>query len=181
MKVVIQDQTEELDPRLRRYTESRLSKLSRHFERVLEAEVHFSPVSKRGGGTEEATVKILLHPDGRKKPILKAEANGRDLRVALDLALDKVDRQVMKLKDKFVTRHHPKETESGPEAPPATVTEGPERVITWLKAESVSQAMDALEANGHLFHLFLDEDTGDLNVIYRRGDGTVAIIEPRIP
>ena len=40
--------------------------------------------------------------------------------------------------------------------------------------------MDALEANGHLFHLFLDEDTGDLCVIYRRGDGSVAIIEPRI-
>jgi putative sigma-54 modulation protein len=180
MKVVIQDQTEELDPALRRYTEGRLGKLSRHFERVLEAEVHFSPVSKRAGGTEEATVKILLHPDGRKKPILKAEAQGRDLQVALDLALDKVDRQVMKLKDKFVTRHHPKAVESGPEALPATVTEGPERVITRVKAESVSQAMEALEANGHLFHLFLDEDTGDLNVIYRRGDGSVAIIEPSI-
>ena len=156
MKVVIQDQTEELDPRLRRYTEGRLGKLSRHFERVLEAEVHFPPVSKRGGGTDEATVKILLHPDGRKKPILKAEANGRDLRVALDLALDKVDRQVMKLKDKFVTRHHLKEAESGPNAPPATVTEGPERVITWAKAESVGAAMDARDANGHPATPFLE-------------------------
>jgi len=44
----------------------------------------------------------------------------------------------------------------------------------------VSQAMDALEANGYLFHLFLDEDTGDLNLIYRRADGTVSIIEPKI-
>ncbi len=79
MKVVIQDQTEELEPRLRRYTERRLGKLGRHFEKVLEAEVHFTPESRRGGEMEEAAVKILVHPDGRKKPILKAEARGRDL------------------------------------------------------------------------------------------------------
>ena len=180
MKVVIQDQTEELDPALRRYTEKRLGKLSHHFERVLEAEVHFAPQSRRGGETEEAAVKILIHPDGRKKPILKAEARGRNLPVALDEALDKVDRQVLKLKDKIVNRHHSKLGESEAPAPAGTVTEEPERVITRVKAESVSQAMDALEANGHLFHLFLDEDTGDLLLIYRRGDGSVAIIEPSI-
>jgi putative sigma-54 modulation protein len=180
MKVVIQDQTEELDPRLRRYTEKRLDKLSRHFEKVLEAEVHFTPESRRGGETEEAAVKILIHPDGRKKPILKAEARGRDLQVALDLALDKVDIQLLKLKDRIVNRHHSKWEESEPAAPAGTVTEEPERVITRVKAESVSQAMDALEENGHLFHLFLDEDTGDLRVIYRRADGSVAIMEPRI-
>jgi putative sigma-54 modulation protein len=180
MKVVIQDQTEELDPRLRRYTEKRLGMLSRRFEKVLEAEVHFTPESRRGGETEEAAVKILIHPDGRKKPILKAEARGRDLHVALDLALDKVDHQLLKLKDRIVNRHHSKREEGGAGIPSPTVTEAPERVITRVKAESVSQAMDALEANGHLFHLFLDEDTGDLCVIYRRGDGSVAIIEPRI-
>lgn len=180
MKVVIQDQTEHLDPALRRYTEGRLGKLSRHFERVLEAEVHFAPESRRGGETDEAAVKILIHPDGRKKPILKAEARGRNLQVALDLALDKVERQMLKLKDKIVNRHHAKHSESEAQPPTVTVTDGPERVITWVKAESVSQAMDALEANGHLFHLFLDEDTGELCLIYRRGDGSVAIIEPRI-
>src|ERR1700682_3183317 len=126
MKVVIQDQTEELDPALRRYTESRLGKLSRHFERVHEAEVHFKPESGRGGEAEEAAVKILIHPDGRKKPTLKAEARGRDLQVALDLALDKVDRQVHKLKDKIVDRHHPKRADSEPETPAGTVTEEPE-------------------------------------------------------
>jgi putative sigma-54 modulation protein len=180
MKVVIQDQTEEVEPRLRRYTERRLGKLGRHFEKVLEAEVHFTPESRRGGETEEAAVKILVHPDGRKKPILKAEARGRDLQVALDLALDKVDMQLLKLKDRIVHRHHPKREDSEPVAPASTVTEEPERVLTRVKAESVSQAMDALEANGHLFHLFLDEDTGDLRVIYRRADGSVAIMEPRI-
>jgi putative sigma-54 modulation protein len=179
MKVVIHDRTEELKPRLRNYVQRRLGKLNRHFERVLEADVTFTPESKRGGDKDK-TVSILVHMDGRKKPVLTAEERGKDLQAVLDLALEKVDRQVLKLKDKIVDRHRSGPVESEVELGSATVTEGPERVITRVKAESVSQAMDALEANGHLFHLFLDEDTGELNLIYRRGDGTVSIIEPRI-
>ena len=49
-----------------------------------------------------------------------------------------------------------------------------------MKAESIEQAIAALEANGHLFHLFLDEDSGDFRVIYQRGDGSVTVIEPLI-
>jgi ribosome hibernation promoting factor len=179
MKVVIHDRTEELAPRLRGYAQRRLEKLGRHFTPVMEAEVLFTPESKRGGEKEKA-VKILVHMSGRKKPVLAAEERGKDLKATLDLALEKVDRQVLKLKGKIVDRHRSGPVESEPEPVPATVTEGPERVITRVKAESVSQAMDALEANGHLFHLFLDEDSGELNLIYRRADGTVSIIEPRI-
>jgi putative sigma-54 modulation protein len=178
MKVLIQDRTEELKPKLRGYAERRLGRLSRHFERVLEAEVHVNPESKRGGEAEKA-ISILVHMDGRKKPLLKGEARGKELQVILDVALDKVDRQVLKLKDKIVHRHRLGPTPSPDDVAPATVIEPPERVITWVKAESVGQAQDALEANGHLFHLFLDEDDGSLNLIYRRSDGSMAILEPR--
>ena len=179
MKVVIHDRTEELVPRLRTYTEHRLEKLTRHFDRVLEAEVHFDPESKRGV-EHEKVVRILVHMDGRKTPLLTSAEHGRDLQAALDLALEKIDRQVLKLKGKIVDRHRSGGVERDPGPPTDTVTDGPERVITKVKAESVSQATDALEANGHVFHLFLDEDNGDLNVIYRRADGSVAIIEPKI-
>jgi len=178
MKVVIHDRTEELAPRLRSYAQSRLEKLGRPFTQVMEAEVTFTPESKRG--KDEKSVKILVHIDGRKKPLLTAEERGKYAQAALDLALEKVDRQVLKLKGKIIDRHRSGPVEKKPEPDSGTVTEGLERVITRVKAESVSQAIEALEANGHLFHLFLDEDTGDLNLIYRRADGTMSIIEPKI-
>jgi putative sigma-54 modulation protein len=183
MKVVIQDRTEELNSRLRAYTVRRLGKLSRHFEKVLEAEVHFDAESRRGGRPRKA-VKILVHMDGRRTPVLKAEERGQELQATLDLALDQVDRQVLKLKDKIIDRHRHGPSDSGSDAgqsePADTVTDEPERVIQRVKAESIEQAIAALEANGHLFHLFLDEDSGEFRVIYRRADGSVTIIEPLI-
>ena len=83
MKVVIQDRTEELNSRLRAYTVRRLGKLSRHFEKVLEAEVHFDAESRRGGRPRKA-VKILVHMDGRRTPVLKAEERGQELQATLD-------------------------------------------------------------------------------------------------
>ena len=183
MKVVIQDRTEELNSRLRAYTERRLGKLSRHFEKVLEAEVHFDAESRRGARRKTA-VKILVHMDGRRAPVLKAEERGHELQATLDLALDQVDRQVLKLKDKIIDRHRAGPATNSPSGGQqgygGAVTDEPERVIQRVKAESIEQAIAALEANGHLFHLFLDEDTGDFRVIYRRADGSVTVIEPLI-
>jgi putative sigma-54 modulation protein len=183
MKVVIQDRTEELNSRLRAYTERRLGKLSRHFEKVLEAEVHFDAESRRGARPRKA-VKILVHMDGRRTPVLKAEERGHELQATLDLALDQVDRQVLKLKDKIVDRHHSGPATSAPAGGSSgrsgAVADEAERVVQKVKAESIDQAIAALEANAHLFHLFLDEDTGDFRVIYRRADGSVTVIEPLI-
>jgi hypothetical protein len=47
-----------------------------------------------------------------------------------------------------------------------------------LRAESLEEAEAALESNGHVFHVFLDENSGEINVVYRRSDGSIAVIEP---
>src|SRR5205807_7096972 len=64
MKVVIHDRTAELAAPLRAYTEKRLSRLSRHFERVLEADVLFSENGRHSQEPERA-VKITVRMDGR--------------------------------------------------------------------------------------------------------------------
>ena len=181
MKVVFRDRTELGAPQLRSYAEQRLNRLTRHLEKVAAAEVTFAPQSRDRNGVDlEKSVKIIVHADGRKKPILSAEERGHDLRATLDLALDKVDRQCRVLKEKIVDRHRGRPL-------PATGDEAlageelaaePDRVEQRVLPETVEQASAVLEENGHLFHLFLDEDSGDLQVIYRRADGSLAILEP---
>ena len=178
MKVVIHDRTEELPPQLRDYCERKLARLNRHFDRVMRAEVEFDQERKRSSEPARV-VRILLHMDGRKTPLLKAEEAGPDVQAVLDLALDKVDRQVVKLKEK---RKGKSRTEAAriAAAPAALATdeEEPERLVVRLRPESVSEAEMALESNGHFFHVFLNETSGDVNVIYRRGDGKLVVIEP---
>jgi putative sigma-54 modulation protein len=177
VKVVIHDRTEELPPQLRDYAERKLARLNRHFDRVMLAEVEFDQERKRS--TEPArVVRILVRLASRKAPTLKAEEAGPDVQATLDLALDKIDRQIMKLKEKVQGKSR---AAAGRVAPaPATDqhADEPERVTMPLRAESVSQAERALESNGHLFHVFLNESSGDVNVIYRRGDGKLVVIEP---
>jgi hypothetical protein len=45
---------------------------------------------------------------------------------------------------------------------------------------TLSEAVAELEADGQAFHVFLDEDSGAIQIVARRADGSVAIIEPII-
>jgi putative sigma-54 modulation protein len=46
-----------------------------------------------------------------------------------------------------------------------------------MKPISEEQARDQMEELGHAFFLFLNEDTQELNLLYRRHDGTLGLVE----
>lgn len=180
MKVVIHDRTERLPAQLRSDAERKLERLSRHFDRVLEAEVHFEEESRRSR-ERRVVSRILVHALGRKAPLLKAQEKAADEQAALDLALDKIDRQVRKLKERRRERRIVGPAEmtaamNGDAAP--AVTPELDTVNRHLKSESVDQARARLEAEGGQFHLFLNEDSGEVNVIYWRADGGLRVIAP---
>jgi len=182
VKVVLNDRTDGLKPELKEYAQRKLARLERHFGKVADAEVDFSEERKRFGlGT--IVCRINVHVSGRRTPVLSAHERGVDAQAALDLALDKIDRQVMKLKDKRTHRHlevSPLRIPE-PEEPARPRSAEPERIRMKLLPESIDQAIAELESDGQAFHVFLDEFSGGIQIAFRRADGTVAIIEPVIP
>jgi putative sigma-54 modulation protein len=176
VKVVIHDRTERAGSTLRSYAERKLDRLSRHFDRVLEAEVHFVEETRRSRAPVVVS-RILVHAAGRKAPMLQAQEKAADERAALDLALDKIDRQVLKLKERRKERRAAPADGALPEAEPANA-EPIDIVRRHVKPESLDQAEAALTATDQRFHLFLNEDSGEINVIYRRADGGLRVIEP---
>jgi putative sigma-54 modulation protein len=181
VKVVLHDRTDGLAPELPDYTQQKLVRLARHFGKVAEAEVEFSEERKRSG-LSTIVCRINLHVDGRRTPLLSAHESGADARSALDLALDKIDRQVVKLKEK---RTHRKMAVSPVRVPPAEEGDTgpstePERIRLKLHPTSIADAISDLESDGQSFHVFLDEDSGEIQIAFRRGDGSVGIIEPVI-
>ncbi|HEY8854716.1 MAG TPA: ribosome-associated translation inhibitor RaiA [Candidatus Dormibacteraeota bacterium] len=181
MKVVLHDRTDLLGPELREYTERKLTRLAHHFGKVAEAAVEFSPERKRNG-LVTVLCRINVHVDGRRTPLLSAHESGADPQAAFDLAFDKIDRQVVKLKEKRTTR---KKSVSPVRVPPPDdgkerETE-PERIRLKLRPVSVQEAISELQSNGQSFHVFLDEDSGIVEIAFRRSDGSVGIIEPIVP
>jgi putative sigma-54 modulation protein len=182
VKVVLHDRTDGIGPPdLAEYAQRKLTRLARHFGKVAEAEVEFSPERKRSGLTT-IRCRINVHVDGRRTPLLSAHESGADAQSALDLAMDKIDRQVVKLKEK---RSHRKKAVSPLRVPQlddvSERSDQPERIRLRLHPMSVEEAIDELEADGQSFHIFLDEDSGQVEVAFRRADGSVGIIEPVVP
>ena len=178
MKVVLHDHTGALAPELHDYAQRKLTRLERHFGRVADAEVDFTEERKRSG-LATSVCRINVHLNGRRSPVLTARERGADAQAALDMAIDKIDRQVVKEKE---MRSHRKQPVSlvrvPPEEPAPTRSPEPERIRMKLKSETEVEALRELEADGQTFRVFLDEDSGEIEIVFRRADGSIAIIEP---
>jgi putative sigma-54 modulation protein len=181
VKVVLHDRTDLLGPDLRQHAQRKLTRLAHHFGKVAEAELEFSP-ERRRNGLVTVLCRINVHVDGRRAPLLSAHESGADPQAAFDLAFDKIDRQVVKLKEKRTTR---KKAASPVRVPPPDEGDEretePERIRLKLRPVSVREAIAELQSDGQSFHIFLDEDSGMIEIAFRRTDGSVGIIEPVVP
>ncbi|GAC1512010.1 MAG: ribosome-associated translation inhibitor RaiA [Candidatus Dormibacteraceae bacterium] len=180
MKVVLHDRTDGIGQEVRDNAERKLSRLARHFEKVVDAEVDFSEEGKHPNGLGTIVCRINLHLDGRRTPVLSAHERGADAMSALDLALDKIDRQVVKFKEKVTNRKKPVSPVRMPAADSDQEARSPEpeRVRIKLRPMSISDAVEELEADSQPFFVFLDEDSGAIEIVARRADGSIAVIEP---
>jgi len=179
VKVVLHDRTEGVGQEVRENAERKLARLERHFGKVADADVDFSEERKRSG-LATIVCRINIHLDGRRTPVLSAHERGADALSALDLALDKIDRQVVKYKEKVTHRKKPVSPVRvpAPEAGDEARSPEPERIRIKLKPMSIADAVAELEADGQAFHVFLNEDSGAIEIVARRADGSVAVIEP---
>jgi putative sigma-54 modulation protein len=180
VRVVVHDRTEELPARVREYAEKRLLRVGRHFDRVVEAVVEFAKESRRDGNPF-CSVQIVVHMDGRRHPLAQARDRGPDVKAVLDRTLDKVDRQVVKLKEKIkIEKKRAAAQASRPDQQDQAAPRdpGPERFRMKLKPQALAEAEAALAQSPHPFYVFLDEDSGEINICYRRRDGGLAVVEP---
>ncbi len=96
MRIQTRGQQIEITPALRDYVESKLARLQRHFDQPFD--VHTQLSLDKPEHRAEATVNIA----GRT---LHADANAIDMYAAIDLLADKLDRLLVKHKEKLVDHH----------------------------------------------------------------------------
>ena len=96
MQIETHGQQLEVTPALRDYVETRLARLGRHFEHPCQIRVQL------GLDKPEHRAEATLSLSGRT---LHADANGQDMYAAIDLLSDKLDRLLMKHKERMVDHH----------------------------------------------------------------------------
>jgi len=87
----------EITPAIRDYVIAKLDRVSRHFDHVIDVNVILSVDKLR------QKVEANVHMRGRD---LHAEAIDEDMYAAIDLLADKLDRQVLKHKEKLNGHRH---------------------------------------------------------------------------
>jgi putative sigma-54 modulation protein len=82
----------EVTPALRSYVQEKIGRVTRHFDHVIDAHVILT------GNKIRQKAEVTLHVRGKD---LHCECEDGDLYAAIDLLSDKLDRQVLKYKDKL--------------------------------------------------------------------------------
>ncbi len=102
MNLTISGHHLEVTPALRTYVTSKLDRISRHFDQVVDIKVLLT-VDKLKEKDLRQRAECNIHVKGRD---LFAESSHADLYAAVDELADKLDRQVLRYKDKTQEHHH---------------------------------------------------------------------------
>ena len=167
----------EITQAIREYVESKVSKLEKYFADSLEANVYANAkVYKNNKKKIEITVPL-------KGVTLRAEETNEDLYAAVDLVVDKLERQMRKHKTKINRKG--RETGFAVENILTSELEGAEETaldfgkVKQLKVEPMTreEAVFQMELLGHDFFAFLDSNTNEISVVYKRRDTGYGVLE----
>jgi putative sigma-54 modulation protein len=163
----------EVTDAMRSYAEDKLGKLDRFSDQIVDARVVMSYDDRIGGSPAKVEVQLNV-PNG----VVRAEERGADTYAAVDLVVDKLERQLKKFKGRLIA----KRAQEKPEPEPVEeVAREPEIVRTKryvLRPMSPDDAAMQMDALGHDFFVFKNVDTDLVSVIYLRHDGDYGMIEP---
>ncbi len=172
----------EVTEALKDYARTKLNKLNKFFDHVQESHVTESIV--RG----QHIVEVTMRADGK---IIRAEEKSSDMYQSIDLVVDKLERQLTKYKDRFITRkrescngHKPVEMGGVSNEIPEEVDDAMPVIVRSkkfsIKPMDPEEAAMEMELIGHDFYVFRNSESSDVNVIYKREDGNYGLIEPLV-
>ena len=102
MNLTISGHHLEVTPALRTYVTSKLDRIVRHFDQVVDVKVLLS-VEEQKEKEGRQLAECNIHVKGND---MFAESSHADLYAAVDELIDKLDRQVVRHKDRVKDHHH---------------------------------------------------------------------------
>ncbi|MBE6024413.1 MAG: ribosome-associated translation inhibitor RaiA [Cellulosilyticum sp.] len=176
MKYNINGKNIELTSALENAVEEKIVKLDKYFNDNVTAQVTLS-VEKLSH-----IIEITIPFNGS---VLRAEVEGKNMYNIMDDAVAVIEKQVNKFKNKIKSKHR---TGAVNQLAPSFLQEVEETADDNIKIDktkkfaikpmNAEEAVLQMELVGHNFFVFFDSDSEDVNVVYKRKNGTYGLIEP---
>ncbi|MFZ5907655.1 MAG: ribosome hibernation-promoting factor, HPF/YfiA family [Nitrospirota bacterium] len=172
MNIIVTGRHLDITDALKTYVEKKVKRFDRYIANISEANVTLVVEKYRH------KAEVLLKVNGM---LIQAEAITGDVYSSIDEVAEKLGRQIKKYKEKLVS-HRKTEGKAG-----AKITEAaaPREYGTIIKNKrfefkpmSPDEAAMQMELLDKDFFVFTNDNSGEINVIYRRRDGNFGLIEP---
>ena len=177
MRFIITGRNIDITEGLKSAVEEKLGKFDRFFAPETEVNVTLS-VEK-----ERQKIEVTIPVKGN---IIRSEQVSSDMYVSIDLVEEVIERQLKKYKNKLIDKKR-----NAADFAPEYVDEDEEifedeevKIIRakkfGIKPMNAEEACVQMELLGHEFYVFLNSDTNEVNVVYKRRDGAYGLIEPEL-
>ncbi len=173
MKFNIHGRKIDVTDSIKSYIEEKIGRLDKYFENP--DEITATALIKLRGN--EQVVEVTINAN---KFILRGEESHKDLYASIDKVSDKIERQIRKNKTRLkkktvkdVSRDFVLDFEEPEENDNVIV----KRKVIENKPMSEEEAILQMELLGHEFFAYKNEETGEVNILYKRKDGDYGILE----
>lgn len=172
-----------LDERLNDYITKKVAKLDRYLDILVEAQVDLNYAETARNANDRYVAQITIMGKGVH---LRAEERTDDMFASVDAVLNKLSRQIERYKGKHWRKRG--DGKSMKDIPGTLALEEEDsqeqgdiiarRKRMFLTPMDELEAIEQMALLDHLnFFVFLDADTNRVNILYRRVDGKLGLIE----
>ncbi len=186
--IVIKGRGIGVSDKVREYAEKKIGKLDHYLSEINEVRVDLSAERTARAADDRQVVQLTVPLRGT---ILRSEERSGDLFTSLDMAVEKLQRQIERYKSKHrrgrgdgadlaqaaldTEEEIPAEPEA--EAGPTIVRRKKFPITPMTEIEAIDQMSLSQHEN---FFIFYNADTARINVLYVRKDGNFGLIEPEV-
>ncbi len=175
MRITITGRNIELTPGIKEAVEDKLSKLEKYFKPETDVNVTLS-VEK-----ERQKIEVTIPTKGHT---IRAEEVSNDMYVSIDLVEETLERQLIKYRTKIISKKMNAAANFKAEYLEEQIEEDEEEIKIVrskrydLKPMYPEDACIQMELLGHDFFVFVNAESDEVNVVYKRKGNTYGIIEP---
>lgn len=173
MRYIITGRNIEVTPGLRSAIEDKIGKLERYFNPDTEVIVTLS-VQK-----DKQKIEVTIPVKGN---IIRAEEASSDMYVSIDLVEEIIERQIKKYRKKLIDKKQAAQSFSEFFMTEDYEADDEIKIVKTkrfgMKPMDPEEACVQMELLGHSFYVFLNAETEEVNVVYKRKGTTYGLIEP---